>query len=134
MEHRLRVFIQGGAKRPDNRPPHEKVNYKPVVAVIFAIILIAAGVWSSKRRPWKGGTGRMAVVKAFLITSLPFVIAEAATGIISFITGELRIPPTVGVGTGVDLLILLAGLGVAVMRALRVGPSKAEMTDEPKGR
>jgi hypothetical protein len=56
------------------------------------------------------------VVKAFAFTSLPFVIAEAGTGVISFATGMLMIPPLVGIGTGIDLVILLAGVVVAVLR------------------
>jgi hypothetical protein len=100
-------------------PPIEvAVNYKPIVAVIFAIILAVTGVWSSKRRPWKGGKDRMAVAKAFAITSLPFVLAEAVTGILSFATGELGIPPYVGIGTAIDLTILLAGLGIVISRLI----------------
>jgi hypothetical protein len=94
------------------------VNYKPVVALIFAIILFVAGVWSSKRRPWKGGKDRRAaVMKASAITSMPFVLAEAATGVVSFLTGQLSIPPPIGVGTVVDVTILVAGLLVALSRA-----------------
>jgi hypothetical protein len=94
------------------------VNYKPIVAVIFAIILLVAGVWSSKRRPWKGGKDRMAVAKAFLITSLPFVLAESVTGIVSFSTGAFSIPPVVGIGTAVDLSILLLGILVPLLRLM----------------
>ncbi len=67
----------------------------------------------------------MAVVRAFAITSLPFVLAEAATGVVSFFTGELRIPPYFGVGMAVDLVILLVGLGVAILTALKARQSKA---------
>ncbi len=101
------------------QPPDVAVNYKPIVALIFAVILLVAGVWSSKRRPWKGGKDRMAVVKAFAIVSLPFILAEAMTGIISFISGELRIPPSFGVGMAVDLTILLAGLAVVALTTLK---------------
>jgi len=61
----------------------------------------------------------MAVVKAFAIISMPFVLAEAGTGIVSFAAGELRIPPYVGVGTAIDLAILFSGLAVALVRATR---------------
>jgi hypothetical protein len=61
----------------------------------------------------------MAVAKAFMITSMPFVLAEAGTGIVSFATGELRMPPFVGVGTAIDLAILLSGMAVALVRAIR---------------
>jgi hypothetical protein len=107
-------------------PPEVAVNYKPIVAVIFAIILLVAGVWSSRRRPWKGGKGRMAVAKAFLIISMPFVLLETATGMISFFTGELSIPPLVGLGAVADIAILLAGLGVAILQALKARSSGAD--------
>jgi hypothetical protein len=45
---------------------------------------------------------------------LPFVVAEAATGVVSTFTGFLSIPPALGLGTVVDGSILIAGLGVAV--------------------
>jgi PKD repeat protein len=100
-------------------------NWKSYVAVIFTIILAIAGLWSSKRRPWKGGTNTKAVLKAFTIVTVPFILAESATGVVSLLTGWLSIPPAVGIGTIVDLIILLAGLGVAILRALKAKPSKA---------
>ncbi len=59
----------------------------------------------------------MAVVKAFAITSLPFVLAEAGTGIVSMLTGQLSIPPLVGAGTVIDLFIV--GMYVVLLRARR---------------
>ena len=100
----------------ESTPPSVEANYKPVVVVMFAIVLAVAGVWSSRRKPWKGGKDGMAAVKAFAVTSLPFVLVEAATGIASFLTGELKIPPSVGSGTAVDLAILVAGIAVAMAR------------------
>jgi hypothetical protein len=110
-EKRFVVTVQG-----TTTPPETTVNYKPIVALLFATILLVAGVWSSKRRPWKGGKDRMAVAKAFTITSLPFILLETATGIVSFMTGLLSIPPVVDLGTGVDVVILVAGLTVAIFR------------------
>ncbi len=83
---------------------------------------IVAGAWPSRRRPWKG---RMAVVKAFMFTSLPFVLAEAATGVASVLTGQLSVPPPLGAGTVVDAAILAAGLSVALVRATRTRQSSA---------
>ena len=57
--------------------------------------------------------------KAFAFTSMPFVLIESATGIVSFFTGGLSIPPAVGVGTAVDLAVLLTGPAVAVIRVIR---------------
>lgn len=47
---------------------------------------------------------------------MPFVLAEAATGVVSFLTGHLSIPPLLGAGSAVDLSILIAGLLVFVYR------------------
>jgi hypothetical protein len=116
------------------RPLEVAVIYGPLVALIFAIILLAAGVWSSKRRPWKGRKDRMAVVKEFAIISMPFVLAEATTGIISFISGKLRIPPSVGVGMAVGMAILLVGLGVAILNVLKAKQSKVEIPGESASR
>ena len=61
----------------------------------------------------------MAVVKAFMITSLPFVLAEAGTGVISLLTGHLSIPPILGTGTVIDSTIFLGGIVIALSRSLR---------------
>jgi len=107
-------------------PPKVEANYKPLVALVFAIVLVVFGLWSSRKKPWRGGTGKKAVMKAFTFISIPFVLAEAATGVVSFLTGQLSIPPVVGVGTAVDLAILLVGIVVAVLRTVRNTPSEAE--------
>ena len=128
---RWRVVTVRGAPPP---PPSVEANYKPVVAVMFAIVLAVAGLWTAKKRPWKGGKDRMALVKAFTITSMPFVLAEATTGVVSVLTGQLSMPPLVGAGTAVDLAILLAGTVVAVLRTMRTKPSEAEETSTPQKR
>jgi len=104
---------------PPPPPPSVEANYKPLVALVFAVILAVVGVWSSKRRPWKGGKDRMAVAKAFMITSMPFVLAEILTGALSVYFEPLRIPPVVGWGTGADVLILVAGVLFPLLRLVR---------------
>jgi hypothetical protein len=104
-------------------------NYKPIVALIFMVILAVAGIWSSKRRPWKGGKDKMAVTKAFVISSLPFVLAETVTGVISLATGQLSIPPLLGAGTAVDLAILIVGVAVAFYRTTKAAP-QSDGSDE----
>jgi len=132
VERTLHVIVQGAPPPP---PPVEvRVNYKPIIALIFAIILLVAGAWSSRKRPWRGGKGRMAVAKAFMLISLPFVFAEAGTGIVSFFTGQLSIPPLIGVGTAVDLAILMAGILVAVLGALKPETPCAEEGESPRSR
>jgi len=102
------------------RPPIEAaVNYKPIVALIFSVILAVVGLWSSKRRPWKGKDGNKAVTKAFMLSSMPFVLAEAVTGIFSLWFEPLRIPPLVGWGTGVDSSLLVAGILLTALMAIR---------------
>jgi hypothetical protein len=64
----------------------------------------------------------MAVAKAFAIASMPFVLAEVATGVASLVTGYLSIPPAVGIGTGVDLAVLMAGLAAAIFRVRKRAP------------
>jgi len=93
------------------------VNWKPLVAAVFAAVLTALGASSSRRRA-RGREGeRNSATIAFATTSLPFVLAEAATGILSYFTGSLSIPPLLGIGTFVDGGILAAGFAVAVLRA-----------------
>jgi hypothetical protein len=106
--------------------PEAETNYKPIVAVMFAIVLTVVGLWSSRRRPWKGGKDKMAVVKAFIFISLPFILVEAATGVVSLLTRQLSMPPIIGFGTAVDLLVLVVGLMVSIHRILRKAPSLAE--------
>ena len=101
-------------------------NYKPLVAAVFAAILAAAGAWASRRRPWKGGPGWKATLTAFLVAFLPFVLAEAATGIVSLATGLLSIPPVLDAGTIVDVSILAIGLAAAVMWTRRNLPPAEE--------
>ena len=120
-------------------PPLAPMNWKPIMAAVFAAVLAAAGVWASRRRPWRGGAGGMATFKAFAFTSLPFVIAEATTGIVSLLTGLLSIPPVLGPGTLVDSGILVAGLAVALNRArqggaVRVGSDRGSVKLRPNRR
>jgi PKD repeat protein len=91
-----------------------ETNWKPLVAGAFTAILILAGAWSARRAPWSTGSRRQS--RAFAMLALPFVIAEVGTGVLSFYTGWLSIPPFLGLGTAVDLAILLAGLSVALYR------------------
>ncbi len=115
-------------------PPEVAVNYKPIIALIFAIILAVVGTWSSKRKPWRGGKNKKAVAKAFMTASLPFIIAEAGTGVVSLVTGQLSMPPLLGAGTAVDLAILLAGTVVSILRIVRTKPSGTGEAGAPKNR
>ncbi len=94
-----------------------QMNLKTLLAMVFAAILATAGIRASRLRPWKGVPSRPAMLSAFAVTSLPFVLAEAGTGVLSLLTGFPSIPPIIGEGTAVDVTILGAGLTVALVRA-----------------
>jgi len=102
-------------------PPPE-TNWKPLVAAAFASILALAGAWSARRAPM-AATSRPGL-QAFASRSLPFVILEAGTGVVSHVTGLLAIPPFLGAGTVVDVGILLAGITISAYRARRRTPAE----------
>jgi hypothetical protein len=104
VERTLFVNVEGA-------PPPPVPNWKPVLAAAFATVLAVAGWWASSRT---GGGSRNRNLRRFAGMFLPFVVAEAATGVVSTFTGFLSIPPALGLGTVVDGSILIAGLGVAV--------------------
>jgi len=110
--------------------PEVAVNYKPLVATLFAIILLVAGAWSSKKRPWKGETGEKAGLKAFVLTALPFVLVEGASGILSISFEPLWIPPLIGWGTGVDFTALATGLIVLIARVAWKRESKSATSSD----
>ncbi len=69
----------------------------------------------------------MVAVKDFVTASVPFVVIEAATGIVSLATGQLSMPPANGPGSAVDIAVLLAGLGVSVAGILKARKGKREI-------
>ncbi|HEV8595865.1 MAG TPA: CARDB domain-containing protein [Thermoplasmata archaeon] len=114
-EHSLVVTIEGA--------PLTAVewNWKPLVAAVFSAILVIVGGWSASKAPARIGTRPR--LRAFATTALPFVLAEAATGVASVLTGVLAIPPLLGAGTAVDLGILFAGVALCAYRVRAQGPS-----------
>ena len=93
-------------------------NWKPTVAFAFSVALILVGAWSARAAPGRR-RGPSAVASAFGAWAVPFVLLEASTGALSALTGLLAIPPLIGWGTVVDVLILAAGVAVAVARVWR---------------
>jgi PKD repeat protein len=98
-------------------PPTKEPNWKPLVALLFSITLGLLGMWSSRKHPWKGIATREAALKTWCCTALPFAVAESVTGILSLLTGQLGIPPVMGLGTVVDVMILGIGTGLLVVHA-----------------
>jgi len=108
------VTIESAPATPPGAAP---LNWKPFVAAVFAAILSAVGVWSSRRRSRGDHRDSRASKRTFAVMSLPFVLAEVATGVASFSTGLFAIPPVVGVGALVDGAILALGVLVAILQS-----------------
>lgn len=97
-------------------------NYKPILALIFAIILMICGIIVGYKRPLrltKSESQESQVQEVLLskdrfysclLLALPFCLIEIITGIISGFTGALSIPPWFGAGLFVDTMILMIGL------------------------
>jgi len=84
--------------------------------LIFTIILLLVGTYVSHKRPLKFiKNPKRKQVYTWLIAVLPFVVAEIATGIVSYLTGLLSVPPFLGPGMVVDLAILILGLLVFIL-------------------
>ena len=103
-------------------------NWKPIMAVVFSVILLLVGVALARRRSPTGDP--RSLWRPFVLGSFPFVIAEAATGIASSLTGLLAFPPVLGLGTFVDGGIFAAGIVAAIAlhgraRASGVRPPRA---------
>jgi PKD repeat protein len=111
--------------------PSPKVNYKPILALIFSIILLSFGLVVSYRRPLRLAKRDIPIetttqfkyilrkdkLYTFLLFTLPIALIEAFIGIISWFTGILGIPPWIGLGLFINLGILASGL---IMDALIV--------------
>ncbi len=96
---------------PFPTPSPKKENWKPLIALIFAIILLIAGSIVAKNKPLISKIKKLSnEMFTFFTVVLPFIIAEIIAGIISWFTGALRVPSWLGIGMFVDLAILAVGL------------------------
>jgi len=84
--------------------PTVDVNWKPIVAALFCVVLIASLLLLVRRVELKRRK------RDLILIGLAFVAGEAGTGILSSFTGWLSIPPALGAGTAVDVGLLLGGL------------------------
>lgn len=129
--HRIEYYSVdnlGNAEHPKRRDfdvvEHEAVvegNYKPVLSLVLAIVLIIFGLLFNLRRvdseqePEKKRLKDRLDMKSFLLFSLSFAIVEIIIGIASAATGALSIPPVVGEGLIVDVVIFVVGLVMAFL-------------------
>jgi hypothetical protein len=103
-------------------------NWKPVVALVFAVFIAITGVIVVRRlRPELEAPA--ARVWARLV--LPWVVVESITGVASLFFAVLMIPPLLGVGLIVDLAILALGLLLPYLVALRRRRITAPAQEEP---
>lgn len=100
-------------------PTTENVaNWKPVIALVFAVVLQAAAILQARRMarqpaaPWAHP----------LIAAAVSSIAEVVTGAASMALPALAIPPWPGWGLVIDILVLAAGLAVVLLAGLEKGP------------
>ncbi|UCG69972.1 MAG: Ig-like domain-containing protein, partial [Thermoplasmata archaeon] len=92
-------------------PPSKKENLKPLIALMFAAILLVIGLITAKKRPLVSKIEKLTdEYYTFFTTALPFVIVEIITGITSLFIGALEVPSWLGIGMIVDLIILIFGI------------------------
>jgi hypothetical protein len=104
--------------------PAVRTNYKPLLALMFSIILILIGLLVL----WKLDVDSKLKKYWFL----PFAIAEGVTGGVSAATGALSIPPIAGAGLAVDIVILLMGLSIPLLLVIK-RPTQAHEDGESIG-
>jgi len=109
---------------PSENPPDERViiNYKPLIAFVFCIVLAAAAAFSAKSRPlsWFENRKRKTLISWAILGGF-FVTIEAATGVLSLFIEALRVPPSFSWGTGIDCAVLAFGLLFYLLRLTRGG-------------
>lgn len=100
--------------------PASALNWKPLVALMFTVNLLAVAILSATRRRQDARPapiGRIAAVAA------AFIGSEVATGVGSLFFPLLAIPPVLGIGFAVDSTILAVGVvTLLVLGARKPGP------------
>jgi subtilase family serine protease len=119
----------GNAERPqqiqlvvelEDQAAAEEANYKPILSVVLAIFLLVIGLFLCRRteesyeESGKDGFFAHFDKKSFVMFSVSFAIIEFIIGGASAVTGALSVPPTLGAGMIVDLIIFILGLLVAI--------------------
>jgi hypothetical protein len=98
-------------------PP--RTNAKPLLAAIFAALLVGLGFFLSRRTR----------SRRLFAWAAAFGVAEAVTGVLSLALPALAIPPMFGAGLLVDLGILFAGLAAVWITTRRAQIAKGNPTD-----
>lgn len=119
-------------------PPKPESNNKPLIALVFTLFLVVLGglmaYWRPLdiSKPYRKGEGEKAHIEreglgeeelvakfsrdrllTTLLLTLPFAITETTIGIVSLLTGILRVPENgtwLALGLVVNILVLIAGI------------------------
>jgi parallel beta-helix repeat protein len=113
VEKNFSVIVKEPWTLPPSIDEGDETNFKPLIALIFAVILLLFGLYVSRKRPLVLLKGKE--LKTWQVLVLPLVLLEALTGVVSTLTGALSIPPLLGAGMAVDLGILFVGLLIFLM-------------------
>jgi hypothetical protein len=122
---------------PANYTATLDINWKFVVAVVFTVVLLVLLIAVARDLKKRQRDEPRLSLKTTLI-ALPFIIIEPLTGVLSLLTGLLSIPPLFGMGTVLDLAILMAGIGVMAawwrhteLRLQRLSPPPPPLSTGP---
>jgi len=112
----------------------EGFNWKPLIALIFTLILLFIGSTASLNQPLRfSGSLQKDRRLTFFLGTLPFVAAEILTGFASMIIDVLRVPPIIGFGLVIDLMILISGIFITVLFFIRGrNPEEFEKEGSPQ--
>ena len=98
-------------------------NWKPYLALIFTIIILTVAAVLLSRARTSGLSARRS--KMLLAAAILFSVLEIVTGAVSMVIPALRIPPAIGAGSIIDIMILVLALGILLFLA-----SKGEAVDD----
>jgi len=86
-------------------------NWKPVLALVFAVVIAIAGALALRKKSpgWEPRATR-----AWARFTLPWVAVELATGVAALFLEALMIPPLLGLGLALDVVLLAFGIAVPI--------------------
>ena len=109
---------------PEPAPaPAEAGNWKPVIALLFAVLLELATVPMATRMSRRPG----AVWTRPLLIASVFAAVELVTGVVSMAVSALAVPPFVGAGLILDVVIFATGMTLV----LAIGLAKEKAVPPP---
>lgn len=92
-------------------------NWKPVIALLFAVLLEIAAIPMAMRMSRRPG----APWTRPLLSASVFAAGELATGVVSMGVPALAVPPLIGAGLVLDVVIFAAGMVLVLLLGLAKG-------------